>query len=49
MFEKDECDFVPALGTHKQMSKVSSQIIDEPAVVELADEDVVVPGLGPSV
>ena len=49
MFEQDERYLVSALGAYQEMGQVSGQIVDEPAIMKLAYEDVVVFGLDPSV
>jgi CobQ-like glutamine amidotransferase family enzyme len=42
VFEQNESYFIPAFGTDQQVKQVSRQIVNEPAIVELADEDMVV-------
>jgi hypothetical protein len=49
MFEQDKCDFIPTLWAHQQMSKVSGQIVDKPAIVKLADQYVIVPSFCSSI
>jgi hypothetical protein len=49
MLEQDQSNPVPTLGTDKQMSQISGEIVDEAAVVQLVDEYVVIFGFGPAV